>query len=82
MLLTEFNKAGIIPALIEAGGDIEAIIPHQGKTSLSCTAYSGLCAVVPSLLQLGASVRTRNKDGWTPSHLAARTAKPTRETCC
>lgn len=25
MLLTEFNKAGIIPALIEAGGDIEAI---------------------------------------------------------
>ena len=40
---------------------------------LACTKDSK--AVVDTLLHLGASLKVRNKDGWTPFHIACRYAK-------
>ena len=64
----EHNKAASIPALIEAGADIEGR-DDDGETALFF-AGRGSFEAMHALLQLGANPNTRNKLGRTPLHIS------------
>eukprot|EP00752_Nemacystus_decipiens_P009765 g8721.t1 len=75
-IAAESNKAVLIPALVEAGADIEARGFH-GETPLTCAARTeGSGASLLALLQLGAEVNTESDDGTTPLHEACRLGDP------
>ncbi|CAN0236128.1 unnamed protein product [Ectocarpus sp. 4 AP-2014] len=60
------NKAAAIPALLEAGADIEGRT-WMGSTPLQHAAMVGSCALL-TLLELGANVNSKDQKGWTPLH--------------
>lgn len=65
------NKAGAIPALVEAGANIEAR-GTRGITPLWRSAFRGSCAAMLSLLEMGADVKAKDDLDRTPLHAACR----------
>ncbi|CAN0011322.1 unnamed protein product, partial [Hapterophycus canaliculatus] len=63
------NKADAIPALVEAGANIEAR-DNRGLTPLWYSAFHGACAAMLSLLEMGADVHTKSDLDTTPLHVA------------
>ena len=67
-------RTGDITAIqshVERGGDLNQGDPGFGSTPLSIAALYGHVAAVDLLLQAGADVNARNRDGGTPLHAAA-----------
>ncbi|CAB1105524.1 unnamed protein product [Ectocarpus sp. CCAP 1310/34] len=65
------NKAGAIPAFIEAGADIEART-SLGRSPLWYVAWKGPCAAMLVLLQLGPDAKSHDEVGWTCLHAASQ----------
>lgn len=63
------NKAGAIPALVEAGANLEAR-DNRGLTPLWYSAFHGACAAMLSLSEMGADVHTKSDLDTTPLHVA------------
>ncbi|CAN0414046.1 unnamed protein product, partial [Ectocarpus fasciculatus] len=68
-LATQKNNAAAIPALFEAGADIEGRC-GTGHTPLEFAAMGSSCAAMLTLLQLRANVNSKNEDEETPLYLA------------
>ncbi|XP_046983414.1 BRCA1-associated RING domain protein 1-like [Schistocerca americana] len=67
----EQGAVGELRALIAAGADVGARGGQWGWTALHWAASRGDVEVVRLLLEAGAAVDARDKDGWTPLHCAA-----------
>ena len=61
----------IADALIKSGGLVDALIDEQNRTCLHLYSHHEEIQAVHWLLDAGASVHARTKDGRTPLHLAA-----------
>ena len=67
--ITEVSSLEAVKLAVELGGDITAV-DAAGDTALHATAYSGLNAVARFLVEQGANVNARNKQGQTPLNIA------------
>ncbi|KAF5004697.1 hypothetical protein FDECE_8808 [Fusarium decemcellulare] len=64
------DHLGVVKLLLETGADAKATSIHTGETCLSRAAALGNVTMASLLLQRGAEVDTRDKNGWTPLHHA------------
>lgn len=75
-LAAEVNKTAAIPALVEAGAEVDAKSSGHPSTPLYDAAWHGSYEVMLALLELGANVNMKCDIGCTPLHTACKQGRP------
>lgn len=73
------THTNIVKALLDAGGDCD-VLDDEGTSPLMVAAENGLAETVWLLLQSGATIDLKNKDGATAVHLAKNSPGSNEET--
>ena len=68
-LITEQRSIDAVTLALELGNDINAV-DNRGETALHATAYAGTDAIATFLVEKGADLNPRNKNGQTPLGVA------------